>query len=89
MPCRRLYFYADARRRITRASCQVICVLTLAEGKARFTMLRESGVVAQNQDGGLEAVTPEEAGKRLAAMGPERQAPGAPRRAAFERILLR
>jgi hypothetical protein len=36
--------------------------------------LTTSGVVVQNEDGSLEAATPEEAEKRLAAMNPVRRA---------------
>jgi hypothetical protein len=37
-------------------------------------MLVESGVVVQNADGTLEAVTPEEGKKRIAEMDPDRRA---------------
>jgi hypothetical protein len=37
-------------------------------------MLVESGVVVQNPDGTLEAVSPEEAKKRIAAMDPATRA---------------
>jgi hypothetical protein len=37
-------------------------------------MLVESGVVVQNPDGTLEAVSPEEAKKRVASMSPEKRA---------------
>jgi len=34
-------------------------------------MLVESGVIVQNPDGSLEAVTPEESKKRIAEMDPD------------------
>ena len=45
----------------------------LEERKARFRMLRESGVVVQNEDGSLEGVSPAEAKRRLESMAPERR----------------
>ena len=44
------------------------------ERKRRSKLVRESGVIVQNEDGTLETVTPEEARKRLDAMEPERRA---------------
>lgn len=72
-PGGRLYFYSDIRHRVTCAHCQLICAPDLDERKARFRMLRESGVVVQNEDGTLEAVSPDEARKRLDAMAPQRR----------------
>jgi len=54
--------------------CQFICHPNKKVRQARFKMLTESGVVVQNEDGSREAVSPEEAQKRLAAMSPERRA---------------
>lgn len=73
-PGGRLYHYADVRHRVACAHCQAVCAPTLTERKARFKLLRNSGVVVQNEDGGLEAVAPDEAARRLAAMPPTRRA---------------
>ena len=69
----RLFYYSDVIHRVACANCQAICAPTLEERKARFRMLRESGVVVQNEDGSLEGVHPDEAKKRLKAMPPERR----------------
>ena len=42
--------------------------------KKRFKMMTESGVIVQNPDGRLQAVSPEEANKRLEEMKPEDRA---------------
>ena len=42
--------------------------------KRRYKMLVESGVIIQNPDGSREAVSPEEAQKKIAAMDPETRA---------------
>lgn len=73
-PGGRLYFYSDVRHRVACAHCQLICAPTLDERQARFGMLRRSGVVVQEADGTLLAVSPEEGRQRLAAMDPERRA---------------
>jgi epoxyqueuosine reductase len=56
------------------SNCQLICVPDKEERKRRSKLVRESGVIVQNEDGTLEAVTPEEARKRLDAMDLERRA---------------
>jgi len=56
------------------SNCQLICTPDKEERKRRSKLVRESGVIVQNEDGTLEAVTPEEARKRLDAMAPERRA---------------
>jgi epoxyqueuosine reductase len=42
--------------------------------KKRYKMLTKSGVIVENPDGSREAVSAEEAKKRLTAMDPETQA---------------
>ena len=54
--------------------CQFICHPEKEVRQKRFEMLSSSGVVVQKEDGSREAVSPEEARKRLAAMSPERRA---------------
>lgn len=54
--------------------CQFICHPDKEVRQERFNMLANSGVVVQNEDGTCEAVSPEEAKKRLATMSPERRA---------------
>lgn len=53
------------------STCQAVCHPDPDERKRRYKLLTTSGVVVQNPDGSLEAVPPEEADRRLAAMSPE------------------
>ena len=57
--------------RQTCGSCQIVCSPDKEERKRRHEMLINSGVVVQNPDGSLEAVSPDEAEDRLARMSPE------------------
>jgi epoxyqueuosine reductase len=59
---------------LTRGNCQLICRPDKEVRKARYKMLVKSGVVIQNPDGSLEAVTPEEAQKRIADMDSDTRA---------------
>ena len=59
---------------LTCGNCQLICHPDKDVRKRRHRLLVESGVVVQNPDGTLEAVSPEEAKKRIAAMDPETRA---------------
>ena len=54
--------------------CQLVCHPDPRVRKARYQMVTSGGVVVQNTDGSYEAVSPEEAKKRLEAMDPERRA---------------
>ena len=63
----------DDKLRTTCANCQFICSPDRATREERYKMLTESGVIVQREDGPLEAVTPEEAQKRLSAMSPEKR----------------
>ncbi len=68
---------AMPRRRklnVTCANCQLVCHPDRDERKRRRKLLVKSGVVVQNADGSLEAVSPEIAEERLAAMGPGQRA---------------
>jgi len=56
---------------LTCGNCQLICHPDKEIRKCRYKMLVESGVIVQNADGTLEAVTPEEAKKRIAKMDVE------------------
>ena len=53
---------------LTCGNCQLICHPDKEIRKQRYKMLVESGVIVQNPDGSLEAVTPGEAKKRIDAM---------------------
>jgi epoxyqueuosine reductase QueG len=64
----------ERKLNVTCANCQLICHPDKAVRKRRYRLLRRGGVVVQNPDGSLEAVAPEEAEERLAAMSPERRA---------------
>lgn len=59
---------------LTCGHCQLICAPDKEQRKSRHKMLREAGVVVQNPDGSLEAVSPQEAEKRVASMEPGRRA---------------
>jgi epoxyqueuosine reductase QueG len=56
------------------SNCQLVCTPDKEERKRRNKLVRHSGVILQNEDGTLEAVTPEEARKKMDAMEPERRA---------------
>ncbi|MCP4131739.1 MAG: epoxyqueuosine reductase [bacterium] len=60
--------------KFTCGNCQLLCHPDREVRKKRYKMLSEAGVVVQNPDGSCEAVSPEEAKKRLAAMSPETRA---------------
>jgi len=68
------HFLLDARIRTTCAHCQFICCPDKNERKQRFEFLTKSGVVMQTPEGPLEAVSPQEAIKRIEAMAPETRA---------------
>lgn len=72
-PGGRLFHYSDVVHRVACAHCQAICAPSREERKERFRMLRQSGVVVQNEDGSLEAVRPEKAEERLKGMTPQRR----------------
>jgi hypothetical protein len=59
---------------ITCGNCALVCHPDPKERKRRFALLTQSGVVVQNQDGTLEALSPEQAAERLESMPPERRA---------------
>jgi epoxyqueuosine reductase QueG len=59
---------------VTCANCQLICHPDRDERKRRRKLLVKSGVVVQHADGSLEAVSPEDAEKHLAAMSPDQRA---------------
>jgi epoxyqueuosine reductase QueG len=72
-------FYAPAMPglrvlNVTCANCQLLCHPERNERKRRYKLLTKGGVVVQNPDGSLEALTPEQAEERLAAMSPEQRA---------------
>jgi epoxyqueuosine reductase QueG len=64
------------RRKInmTCGNCQLVCHPDREERKRRYKLLIESGVVVQNPDGSLAAVSPEIARKHLAEMNPGQRA---------------
>lgn len=62
------------RVELTCGNCQLICHPDPEIRKKRYRMLTESGVIVENVDGSRQAVTPEEAQKRLAAMDPATRA---------------
>jgi hypothetical protein len=56
------------RVELTCGNCQLICHPDKEVRKKRYELLIESGVVVEKSTGSREAVSPEEAKKRLAAM---------------------
>jgi epoxyqueuosine reductase QueG len=64
----------DKKLGMTCGCCQIVCVPDKEERKRRYKALTESGCVVQNPDGSLEAMLPEEAAERVAAMDPETRA---------------
>jgi len=70
------YYHPLMRRRIhhTCAGCQLVCHPDRKERENRYRMLTRSGVVVQDPDGSLKAVSPDEARERIAAMDPRERA---------------
>jgi epoxyqueuosine reductase QueG len=64
----RYFYFTDDKLRVSCANCQLVCCPDGDERKERYQMLSKSGVVIQHPDGRLEAVSPREAEKHLAAM---------------------
>ena len=58
---------------VTCANCQLLCHPERDERKRRYKLLTKGGVVVQNPDGSLEALTPKQAEKRLVAMSPSNE----------------
>jgi len=58
----------------TCCNCMLVCHPDREVRQKRYKMLVNSGVVVQHPDGSCEAVSPEEAQKRLAAMPKEQRA---------------
>ena len=65
---------------MTCGNCQLICHPEESERKRRYKMLTESGVVLQDPDGTLRAVSPAIAEKHLSEMLEERRAMYEPNR---------
>ena len=61
------------RMEYTCSNCHFVCHPDKEVRKARYKMLTESGVVIQEPDGTLKAVSPEEAKKYIESMPPERR----------------
>jgi epoxyqueuosine reductase len=59
---------------LTCGNCQLVCHPDKEERKRPYQMLRESGVVVQNEDGSLEAVSPDEANQRMDGLAQDRRA---------------
>lgn len=59
------------RVELTCGNCQLNCHPAREVRKKRYKLLTDSAVIGQNPDGRLEAVSPEEAIKRLEKMKPE------------------
>ena len=59
---------------LTCGNCQLICHPDKDIRKKRYRLLTESGVIVQNPDGSVEAVDPDVAEGKVAAMDPETRA---------------
>ena len=59
---------------ITCGNCQLVCHPQKEERKRRYKLLKEGGVVVQNDNGTIEAISPEEVMQRMEAMDPQRRA---------------
>jgi len=59
---------------LTCGNCMHVCHPDPEERKRRLELLQQGGVIIQLDDGGLRAVSPEEAKEHIAAMEPERRA---------------
>ena len=55
----------------TCANCQLICVPDRKERNRRYKLLKNGGVVVQNSNGSIKAVSPEDARQHLDALLPE------------------
>ena len=64
----------DDRGEFTCGHCQLVCHPDKKVRQKRYEMLTKGGVVIQDSDGSLKAVSPEEAEKHLAAMAPDERA---------------
>lgn len=73
-PGGRYFFGIEDKLRIVCGNCQLVCCPDKNERKARYTMLTESGVVVQNEDGSLEVVSSKDAMKRLESMSAAQRA---------------
>jgi epoxyqueuosine reductase QueG len=70
----RIHILIDGKFSMTCGMCQLVCAPDKEERKNRHKMLIESGCVVQNPDGSVEALPPEEAAARVAAMDDETRA---------------
>ena len=70
------FFHPLSKKKLnlTCGNCQLICVPDKQERKRRHKMLTESGCVVQRPDGSLEALSPEEATRRVESMSAETRA---------------
>ncbi|MEK6195187.1 MAG: epoxyqueuosine reductase, partial [Deltaproteobacteria bacterium] len=59
---------------LTCGNCQLVCHPQKEERQRRYQLLKEGGVVVQNENGSLEAVSPEKAAHKMKAMDPQRRA---------------
>ncbi len=73
-PGGRYHSLMDSKLYTTCGNCQIVCVPAKEERKRRYALLAEGGVIVQNEDGTLEAVSPQEAKDRLKAMPEDQRA---------------
>ncbi|HMK66029.1 MAG TPA: epoxyqueuosine reductase [Thermodesulfobacteriota bacterium] len=70
----RYHSMMDSKLYTTCGNCQIVCVPDKEERKRRFKLLADGGVIVQNTDGTLEAVSPQEAQDRLKDMPEDQRA---------------
>jgi epoxyqueuosine reductase QueG len=68
--------YSKTKRDVilTCGNCLHVCHPNREERKRRLKLLQQGGVIIQQEDGSLQAVSPESAKEHIAAMEPERRA---------------
>jgi len=68
--------YSKTQRDVTLTcgNCMHVCHPDPEERKRRLKLLQQGGVIIQHEDGSLQAISPEEAKKHIAAMEPDRRA---------------
>jgi epoxyqueuosine reductase len=73
-PGGRYHSMMDSKLYTTCGNCQIVCVPDKKERKRRYKLLAEGGVIIQNAEGALEAMSPQQAKTRLKAMSEEQRA---------------
>lgn len=70
----RYFYFMDEKLHVSCANCQLVCCPDKNERKMRYKTIVQSGVVIQDSDGKREAVSKENANKKLSSMPIQRKA---------------